>query len=147
AACVDERDFAFAILWLVLPQNQDDSGSGCIVEKVVGQEYYSINIVVLDKPFPNISLLILILAAAAACHRTGVKNDGGAAGVLHRCERMLEPRPIRFACRHTALFLKPIERIVFVSTRVEGLVPHRISDHNIETLEAFSSIAKLRVSH
>src|SRR3546814_11782853 len=76
-----------------------------------------------DEPAADVALLVLVLAAATAGHRTGVEHHRGAAVVLEAGDGVLQPGPVGLAGGDAAGFLAAVEGVVLEALRVERLVP------------------------
>src|SRR3546814_8399807 len=99
-----------------------------------------------DEPAADVALLVLVLAAATAGHRTGFEHHRGAAGVLEAGDGVLQPGPVGLAGGDASGFLEAVEGVVLEDLRVERLVPHRVGDDQVEAFEGVA-VAVLGVAH
>src|SRR5579871_57835 len=85
----------------------------------------------IDKPFPNVALAVLVLRARPTSHRPGVEHHRRPAAVVETGECVLEPSPIALTTGDPTLRSEPIERIITKKIRIERLIPHRISNDDV----------------
>src|SRR5262249_51768863 len=147
AAGVYEDDLPFTVPRLTLSKEDDDAGRWCVIEKVVGKQDHPLDKILFNEPATDIAFAVLVLRPTPAGDSACVEYDCGAAVILQCRDRVLQPAPVCPPTGDAAMFEKAAERVSFVYFGVDRLIPHGISDDNVELLQMAFWVAEFRVAY